>query len=94
MQHLDGQRRSFQLEQALEGRVDADRSTGGDDPEPGRELFSGLDPEARALLVTGNVQDLEDVEGTWGVPLLAKPYRAQELQTILTELILAQREPG
>ena len=53
-----------------------------------------LDPEARALLVTGNVQDLEDVEGTWGVPLLAKPYRAQELQTVLAELMLTEPEPG
>jgi CheY-like chemotaxis protein len=58
-----------------------------------REIRS-LDPEARALLVTGNVQDLEDVEGTWGVPLLAKPYRAQELQTVLAELMLTEPEPG
>lgn len=53
-----------------------------------------LDPAVRVLLVTGNVQDAEMVEETLGVPLLTKPYRAQELQAVLSEVMMAERRAG
>ena len=53
-----------------------------------------LDPGVRALLVTGNVQDVELVEQTMGVPLLTKPYRAQELQAVLSEIMQTERRVG
>lgn len=53
-----------------------------------------LDPTVRVLLVTGNVQDLERVENTVGVPLLTKPYRAQELQAVLSEIMMTERRAG
>ena len=53
-----------------------------------------LSPGVRALLVTGNVQELELVEETMGVPLLTKPYRAQELQAVLSEIMMAERRAG
>lgn len=53
-----------------------------------------VDPGVRALLVTGNVQDVELVEQTMGVPLLTKPYRAQELQAVLSEIMMTERRAG
>ena len=53
-----------------------------------------LDPTVRVLLVTGNVQDLERFENTVGVPLLTKPYRAQELQALLSEIMMTERRAG
>ena len=50
-----------------------------------------VDPGVRALLVTG---DVELVEQTMGVPLLTKPYRAQELQAVLSDIMMAERRAG
>ncbi|MEJ2538450.1 MAG: MASE1 domain-containing protein [Gemmatimonadota bacterium] len=51
-------------------------------------------PGVRVLLVTGNVADLDLVREMWGVPLLTKPYRAQELQELLSEILLTERKVG
>jgi CheY-like chemotaxis protein len=53
-----------------------------------------LDPTVRVLLVTGNVQDLEQVQDALGVPLLTKPYRAQELQALLSEIMMTEWRAG
>ena len=49
-----------------------------------------MDPEARVIISTGNVQDAEEVELEWGVPLLAKPYGSQELRAVLARLLEQQ----
>jgi CheY-like chemotaxis protein len=50
-----------------------------------------IDPGARVLLSTGNVQEAEEVETEWGVPLLAKPYGAQELRAAISRVLGGSR---
>lgn len=52
-----------------------------------------IDGGARVLLSTGNVQEAEEVESEWGVPLLAKPYGAQELRAAVARVLSGQGRP-
>jgi signal transduction histidine kinase/CheY-like chemotaxis protein len=46
-----------------------------------------MDPGARVLLSTGNVEPAEEVEAVWGVPLLPKPYGSRELRDTIAGLL-------
>lgn len=46
-----------------------------------------LDPGARVLLSTGNVQEAAEVERQWGVPLLEKPYGTKELRAAINRVL-------
>ena len=46
-----------------------------------------MDPDARVVLSTGKLQDADEVELEWGVPMLAKPYGSQELRAVLARVL-------
>ena len=46
-----------------------------------------MNPGARVLLSTGNVESAEEVEAVWGVRLLPKPYGSRELRETIAGLL-------
>ncbi|HSG50402.1 MAG TPA: response regulator, partial [Longimicrobiales bacterium] len=51
------------------------------------EAIREMNPGARVVLTTGNLQDAEEVQEVWGVPLLAKPYGSQELRAMVAGVL-------
>lgn len=51
------------------------------------QVMREISPDARVIMSTGNADEAESIHHVWKVPVLAKPYRSDELRRILYQVL-------